>query len=178
MQTKRHCFLIGFMGCGKSYWGKRLADRLNLPFIDLDDFIVAQSGKNMVDIFAEKGESGFRTVEKQALHALATFDTAIVATGGGTPCFFDNMVWMNQIGTTIYLKASPTLLADRLQHEKEFRPLLATIPDLELERFIEKKVAERSAFYSQAIIVMDPNQHHILYEYWLENAIKEALNLK
>lgn len=177
MQTKRHCFLIGFMGCGKSYWGKRLADRLGLPFLDLDDFIVTQTGKNIVDIFAEGGESGFRAVEKQALHALADLDPSIVATGGGTPCFYDNMNWMNQIGTTIYLKASPTLLADRLQHEKEFRPLLATIPDLELERFIEKKVAERSAYYLKANIVMDQNQHHILYEYWLENAVKESLNL-
>ena len=155
MQFDRHLFLIGFMGSGKSYWGRRLADAWQMPFVDLDERIVAEQGKSIPEIFQEQGEAAFREMERAALHALAQFPPAIVATGGGTPCFFDNMDWMNSRGLTIYLKASPALLAARLLPEKKRRPLLANIPDSALEAFIAQKLEERMPFYNLAQKVVD-----------------------
>jgi len=159
MQTRQHIFLIGFMGCGKTHWGRLLAEKTGLPFLDLDDWISQRSGTSIAQIFTEKGESGFRVMERDALQSLATIPKSIVATGGGTPCFFDNLDWMNEIGTTIYLKTGPTLLAERLRHEKEFRPLLAEVQEDDLQDFISKKLEEREHFYLRAKVVLEQSSN-------------------
>ncbi len=162
MQTQHHIFLIGFMGCGKTYWGRLLAEKLSIPFLDLDDWITTNYGASIAHIFAEKGESGFRVLERDALRSLSELPKSIVATGGGTPCFFDNMDWMNSIGTTIYLKTAPALLVERLRHEKEFRPLIADLEDLDLQDFIIDKLAEREHFYLSAKVVLEQTAAKIL----------------
>lgn len=158
MKKGRHIFLIGFMGCGKSYWGERLAADLKCPFLDLDGLIGENVGLSIPEIFARKGESGFRQLEQEALHQLSERSLSVIATGGGTPCFFDNMDWMNQHGVSIYLKVSAVTLANRLQHKAENRPLLAGIQTIDLQSFIISKIAERTPFYSQARAVLEDEQ--------------------
>jgi shikimate kinase len=148
-------FLIGFMGAGKSYWGRRWAEAANLRFVELDALVEAGAGKPVARIFAEEGEAFFRQRESEMLKTLAGQGGTVVATGGGTPCFFDNMDWMNAHGTTVYLKAAPALLAQRLVHEKAQRPLLHGIHDMDLEAFIARKLAEREPFYNRAQVVVD-----------------------
>lgn len=162
MQTRQHLFLLGFMGCGKSYWGRMLSQELAVPFLDLDDLITTRAGKTIAEIFADQGESGFRALERDALHSLADRPPSIVAAGGGTPCFGDNMDWMNAHGQTVYLNTPSTLLVQRLRHEKEVRPLLSGVKDAELQAFIEIKLAERAPFYMQAQVVLEQtggNEH-------------------
>ena len=118
-------FLIGFMGSGKSYVGSRLAEGLDMDFIDLDALIVEKAEKSIPEIFAEEGEMAFRTLERDCLRSLGSCDEVVVACGGGTPCFFDNMDWMNAQGMTIFLQTSVDLLAKRLLSEVAQRPLLA-----------------------------------------------------
>lgn len=145
-----HIFLIGFMGAGKSRLGHLLAARLGCPFIDLDHRLEAAEGRSIREIFASAGEAGFRAAERDCLHSLQHEMPAVVATGGGTPCFFDNIYWMNAQGRTIYLRVSPAVLSARLLHEREQRPLLRGIEAADLPAFIEKKLCEREQWYSQA----------------------------
>jgi shikimate kinase len=147
-------FLIGFMGAGKSYWGKRWAQATGLEFIELDNLIESTLGQPIAEVFATQGETFFREQESFLLKK-CTQDNCIVATGGGAACFFDNMDWMNAHGTTLYLQASPQLLAERLAVEKAHRPLLQQISDASLESFIAHKLAEREPFYNQAQLVLD-----------------------
>ncbi|MEM9821112.1 MAG: shikimate kinase [Bacteroidota bacterium] len=146
-------FLTGFMGCGKSYSGSYLSERGGWTFIDLDDYIVQSQGKSIATIFAEGGEEAFRTIEAEALRTVGQTQQLIVATGGGTPCFYQNMDWMNQHGKTIYLKAPAWLLQKRLVHQSEQRPLIAGKSAEELIQFIEKKLLERERFYSEAQMI-------------------------
>jgi len=145
-----HIFLLGFMGSGKTYLGERLAVQLGRPFVDLDRLIEAGEGKTVPDIFAEKGEAAFRDLERQYLHSLENQAPAVVATGGGTPCFFDNMDWMNAHGTTVFLETPVETLYKRLRHERASRPLLAGLSEAELWVFIEKKLGEREGWYRRA----------------------------
>jgi len=161
MQTRKHLFLIGFMGCGKTYWGKILALQSGLPFLDLDELIVERSGQSISQIFTQQGESGFRMLEQAVLKTLQDMPVSIIATGGGTPCFFDNMDWMNAIGTTIYLKTSPALLAERLRSETEFRPLLSGVSVDELEAFIKMKVMEREPDYLRAKMILEQSEDEL-----------------
>lgn len=147
-------FLIGFMGSGKSHWGKQWARQLGFTFVELDALIEAEAGKSIAQIFATEGEGVFREMESRLLKTCTSAD-CIVATGGGTPCFFDNMNWMNAHGTTVYLQATPQLLTQRLVGEKEQRPLLHDVADTELEAFIAAKLAERAPFYQQAKAVLN-----------------------
>ena len=146
-------FLIGFMGSDKSYTGKKLAKLLNYPFIDLDDWIEEQAQKSIRTIFEEEGEKAFRQKEKAALHNMERFTKTVIATGGGAPCFFDNIDWMNKHGLTIYLNTPTSILVQRLQGEKEHRPLVRQVQDL--KAFIEKKIQERDKYYQQASIIYD-----------------------
>ncbi len=148
-------FVIGFMGCGKSYRGRIWAERYGLAFFEMDDLIEAAEGKTIGAIFEADGEMYFRQKERDILKTLAEKENCIVSTGGGTPCFFDNMQVMNDTGTTIYLKASPQLLAQRLLPEKAKRPLIKDIPDDELESYIAEKLADRVPYYEQAAVVLD-----------------------
>ena len=152
-------YLIGFMGSGKSFVGRRLAMALEWPFIDLDEQIVASAGQSIVDIFANSGEQTFRKLEQTALHQTSHFEKAIISTGGGAPCFFDNISWMNQQGITIYLNADPSLLASRLAPQRMHRPLIKDLDDHQLITFIEQKLAERNVFYTQAKYLLSFDQN-------------------
>jgi shikimate kinase len=148
-------FVLGFMGCGKSYWSKKWADKYGLTFIEMDDVIATNEGKSIAAIFEQDGEAYFRQKERDVLHAVAAADNCIISTGGGTACFFDNMQLMNESGTTIYLQAAPRLLAQRLVKEKTKRPIISNIADNDLEVFIAAKLAERTPFYEEAKVVLD-----------------------
>ncbi len=142
------------MGSGKTYLGERLAGQLNRPFFDLDRLLEAGEGKTISTIFAENGEADFRDLERKYLHTLENQAPAVVATGGGTPCFFDNMDWMKAHGTTVYLETPVEVLFERLRREQAGRPLLAGLNDGELRDFMEKKLSEREGWYRQAEMVM------------------------
>jgi shikimate kinase len=148
-------FLIGFMGCGKTTLGRKLAARLNYTSIDLDHLLEEQAGMSVAEYFASFGETAFRLAEAEVLKNIAYPENVVVSTGGGLPCFFDNMQWMKAKGTVIYIKLSPKTLANRLEHGKEERPLLRDKQGDELVNFISTKLAEREAFYMQAQVIAD-----------------------
>lgn len=147
-------FLVGFMGCGKSTKAKQLAQRLDCPVIDLDAVMVASEGQSIADYFAAHGEAAFRELESQTLKNYAYPETCVVATGGGLPCFFDHMDWMNAHGITVYLQMTPPQLVSRL-HNREKRPLLKGMDDEQLLEFIIKKLEERNPYYNQAKVIVN-----------------------
>lgn len=147
-------FLIGFMGCGKSKLGKSIAAKLDLPFIDLDDMVELQTQMTIPELFATLGENGFREKEKETLQTAAFANNAIIATGGGAPCFFDNMEWMNNNGITVFIDTPVKVLADRLINARVERPLVKGKSFEELMEFIRSKLQERKPFYSQAKITL------------------------
>lgn len=149
-------FLVGYMGSGKTTLGRKLARSLGLPFIDLDAQIEADLGRTIPEIFATWGEVMFREHEAAALRALDTDKAAVIAVGGGTPCYHENMSWMNQHGRTLYLQLSPRALWHRLERsDVRKRPVLQGLQGKELLHFIEEKLAEREPFYLQARLVVD-----------------------
>jgi len=150
-----HIFLIGFMGCGKTTWSKKLANRLGYEFIDLDTVLVAQAGMTIAEYFTEHGEADFRRLESEVLKQTNYPEKAVISTGGGLPCFFDHMDWMNSHGQTLYIKHSPKTLADRLESGKAVRPVLQNKHGDELIAFIEEKLAEREPFYNQATHIVN-----------------------
>ena len=145
-------FLIGFMGSGKSTLGKRLATKLGFPFIDMDKEIEASINMSIAEYFSKHGEAAFREIEHSILKSNNFPENAIIATGGGAPCFFDNIDWMNKNGVTIYLSLSPKALAQRLVNATEERPVLKNLKGPELEQFIAEKLKAREIFYKQAKI--------------------------
>ena len=149
-------YLIGFMGCGKSTWGKKLAEKLDCAFIDIDKRIEAIEGGIVAEVFKIKGEEYFRKLEADVLRSTVLEKNAVISCGGGTPCYFDNMEWMKQRGKTVYLNLSPENLFGRLRTRKEKRPLIANLDDDQLRDFIFQKLSEREAFYLQADIKIDP----------------------
>lgn len=159
-------FLIGFMGSGKSYVGSRLADLLGYTFIDLDDKIEENTQKNIGQIFEEEGEDYFRALERDTLQTLNKHNNTVIACGGGTPCFHNNMEWMKNHGKTIYLDLPPTVLVKRLNKEKEHRPLIKDLSDKgELLHFIEQKLSKRAVFYQKADFIFNGNNETI--EAWV-----------
>jgi shikimate kinase len=149
-------FLIGFMGSGKSYWGRKLSEKLNLPFFDLDEQVVSHEGKSISEIFTVHGEEYFRLQEKNTLHLLTeSHDSFIMATGGGTPCYFNNIEYMNLSGTTVWINTSQDELFKRLISEKEKRPLISELTDEQLQGFISKKYSDRRIYYEQADMIID-----------------------
>lgn len=147
--------LIGYMGAGKTTVGKALAKELNIPFYDLDWYIESRMRKTVAQIFAEKGEEGFRKIEHNMLHEVAEFEDVIVSCGGGTPCFFDNMDYLNQQGQVVYLKASPEVLYKHLLMGKVERPLLKGKSPEELIVFIKEQLEKREPFYTKARYTLD-----------------------
>ena len=132
--TQRHChriILIGYMGAGKTTVGKALA--------------------------AELGEEGFRRIERNMLHEVAEFEGVLISCGGGTPCFYDNMQYINQQGLTLYLKASPEVLYKHLKMGKSVRPLLLNKTPEEVQRFISEQLKAREQFYTRAQFTLDVN---------------------
>ena len=151
-------FLIGFMGSGKSHWGNIWARRYAMDFYDLDEVIVARAGKTIAAIFEKEGEGYFRQLETEALLGFADKENCIVACGGGAACFNDNLDWMNEQGTTIYLSATPQFIFDHVIGEKNKRPLIKQLNEAELLFFIEQKLKEREMFYSQAQYILPVNE--------------------
>ena len=148
-------FLIGFMGCGKTHWGRQLADKLHLPFLDLDEEIERETGKSVTDIFSEKGEEGFRQIERASLHQLTeSGGSFVMSTGGGTPCFFNNIDYLLRKGVVVWLNTSVETICQRLRKERSSRPLVAAIPDSELRAFVLKKYSGRKIFYQQAHVIL------------------------
>ena len=143
-------YLIGYMGCGKSTLGRRLSKHLGVQFVDMDHYIEERNCKTIPQIFAEEGEAEFRIKERKALEELSEFTDIVIATGGGAPCFFDNIGLMNQSGLTIYMNIDPGILADRLLKSKTERPLIKGKSREELVAFIDETLKKRDAFYSQA----------------------------
>ncbi|MFV0267076.1 MAG: shikimate kinase [Draconibacterium sp.] len=143
-------YLIGYMGCGKSTLGRRLAMHLGVQFVDMDHYIEERNCKTIPQIFEEEGEAEFRKKERKALEELSEFTDIVIATGGGAPCFFDNIDLMNRTGKTIYLNIDPTILADRLLHSKTKRPLIKGKSRDELVAFIDDTLKKRNEFYMQA----------------------------
>ncbi len=143
-------FLVGYMGCGKSKWGELIAKHYNLDFIDLDRTIEKREKMTISEIFNQVQEKGFRKKEQEALHAIQNKNQVVVATGGGTPCFKDNMQKMNELGESIYIEAIPEILYHRLINQSKERPLLKNIPAENLMKHIENQLNERSFFYQQA----------------------------
>ncbi len=143
-------FLTGFMGSGKTHWGKRWAQARHYTFIDLDEAIENEEGKLIADIFEHKGEKYFRKIEAATLRSYAGLTDTIVACGGGTPCFHNNMEWMNDHGITIYLKTTAPEILERVLLEQDKRPLLKKMNPAELLFFIEQKLKERAPFYDAA----------------------------
>lgn len=144
-------FLIGFMGSGKSYWGKRWSEALGLTWYDLDDELEKAEGKTIASIFQDEGELAFRRKERKFLRSFQQKDQFILSCGGGTPCFYDNLKQMNRMGVVIYLKSTPEELAKRLSPELDKRPLLKGVAPAQLESVIAQKLAERNAYYQQAV---------------------------
>lgn len=148
-------FLIGFMGSGKTTLGRKLASRMGYEFIDLDHKLEQQVELSIAEYFQLFGEDAFRELESEVLKKTLYPDNAIISTGGGLPCYFDNMDWMKTNGKSVYIKLSPKILADRLEAGKEERPLLQDKHGDALIDFIEQKLDEREKFYSQASIIVD-----------------------
>lgn len=149
-------FLIGFMGSGKTHWGRLLSQKLGIPFFDLDEQVTGHAGKSIPEIFEKEGEEHFRLMEKEVLHIITeSHDSFVMACGGGSPCYFNNIDYMNQSGTTVWINTPPETLFDRLMKEKEKRPLIKALSDEQLRSFIIKKFADRKIYYEQADIMMD-----------------------
>lgn len=148
-------FLIGYMGCGKSTLGRNLAKRCDIEFIDLDDYIESKAGKKIREIFADEGEAAFRELERRTLVEVSGRDNVLVACGGGTPCFGDNMALMNERGLTVLLQASHERLLERLKRGRAKRPLIANLSDEELDAFITEQLAKRMPHYSKAAVTFD-----------------------
>ena len=142
--------LIGYMGSGKTTVGRQLALALGRTFYDLDWYIEMRYHRSVAQLFAERGEDGFRELERNMLHEAAEFEDIVLSCGGGTPCFFDNIDYMNAQGTTVYLQVPEERLHERLKIAKSKRPLLKDKNDDEIMQFIKEQLARRGAFYQKA----------------------------
>jgi shikimate kinase len=161
-------FLIGMMGTGKSFWAQRLSDEFQIDWVDLDSQIEKAAEMTIREIFETKGEEYFRKKERDVLQQLSSFDHLIIATGGGTPCFYNNMQWMNKNGVTIWIDESIDVLMERLKKGKAHRPLIKHLSDEEMYDFLSKKLEERRQFYSLA-------QYHLTGEQISQRSFAEII---
>ncbi len=143
------------MGAGKTTIGKALSKELGATFYDLDWYIESRMRKTVAQIFAERGEEGFRKMEYNMLHEVAEFENVIISCGGGTPCFFDNMDYLNQQGKTVYLKADPEVLYNHLLMGKVERPLIKGKSPEELIAYIREQLKKREEYYTKAKYTLD-----------------------
>lgn len=142
--------LVGYMCVGKTTVGRHLAKKLNCSFYDLDWYIEERFRKKIPQIFSERGEDAFRDLERRMLHEVAEFENVVVSCGGGTPCFFDNMDYMNSVATTIFIKAKPETILEHLKISKSERPLLNGKTPEELQTYITEQLQLREPFYQKA----------------------------
>ena len=151
----KRIILIGYMGSGKTTIGRALSKETGMMFYDLDWYIESRMRKTVAQIFAEKGEEGFRKIEYNMLHEVAEFEDVIISCGGGTPCFFDNMDYLNQQGDVVYLKATPEVLYRHLLMGKVERPLIKGKSPEELTAYITHHLEEREPYYQKARHILD-----------------------
>jgi shikimate kinase len=148
-------YIIGFMGSGKTTAGKKLASLLGWAFIDLDKKIEEHTGKTIPEIFSQDGECCFRELEQQLLRTLKSVKNTVISTGGGTPCYSDNMDFMLENGLTLYLKLTPGQLKSRLSGSKGERPLIKDFNQEQLKSFIEEKLEDRERWYKKSEITVN-----------------------
>jgi shikimate kinase len=149
-------FLIGFMGSGKTHWGRLLSEKLGIRFFDLDEQVTEHAGKPISEIFETEGEEIFRLMEKDVLHIITeSHESFVMACGGGTPCYFNNIEYMNKSGTTVWINVPLDCLFKRLLLEKEKRPLISALSGEQLKGFISKKFSDRRIYYEQANTTID-----------------------
>lgn len=160
---KQLIFLVGMMGSGKTTLGRQLAERLGYTFVDLDEYLEQREGKTITQLFEQEGQERFRELERQALEAVVQeYEQAVVATGGGTPCFFANMQLINRQGTSIFLDVPAEEICRRLYaSDLSLRPLLADKSLPELNKFIARTLGERRAFYERAHHSWDVKSYNI-----------------
>ncbi|MFT7588404.1 MAG: shikimate kinase [Limisphaerales bacterium] len=166
-------YLMGFMGCGKTTLGKKLARRAGLDFYDLDDLIEEKKGLSVPEVFAEYGESYFRDIEKETLEETESLGNVLIALGGGTPCFSSNMDWIKENGISIYLKLPEAMLYGRLKMLRKGRPLLEGMDDLALKEYIKEALSRRTPFYDRADYIINPTKTK---EQEIVDLIKAKLN--
>jgi shikimate kinase len=165
-------FLIGFMGSGKTHWGSRLAEKMQMPFFDLDTVITQKEQKSISDIFLEKGEEYFRYLEKDVLEELVLGEERfILSLGGGTPCFFNNIEFMKKNGKVIWLNTSVDVLKQRLIRERMTRPMIKNVSEADLKSYIIRKLGERKMYYEQADLMV--HEEGIQLEPLIELLIKD-----
>jgi shikimate kinase len=163
-------FLIGFMGSGKTTIGRRLAERIGFDFVDTDRFIEMQQGLTISEIFARHGDAAFREMERNLLLELQNLDYAVLSTGGGLPCYGDNMDMMLASGKVLYLRTSPQALTHRLFYSRTERPLITGKTEKELQQYIVEKLSEREPFYLRAHITVQTEKFSM-------EELLQALNL-
>ena len=174
----RRIILIGYMGSGKTTVGKALSKETGMMFYDLDWYIESRMHKTVAQIFAERGEEGFRKIEYNMLHEVAEFEDVIISCGGGTPCFFDNIDYLNGQGDVCYLKATPEVLYKHLLMGKVERPLIKGKSPEELINFITEQVGKREEFYTKARYTLDVSLMDSFEKIKLSaDALRELLNL-
>ncbi len=148
-------YLIGFMGSGKTTLGKKLARELQYQFVDLDDFFEERYKIEIHDFFGKYDEPLFRKLENQNLKKTFSMKKVVIATGGGTPCYYKAIDKINDNGLSIYLEMSPSALSDRLINAKRIRPLILNKSKEELQTFISHKLKERESFYKKARLIVN-----------------------
>ena len=153
-------FLIGFMGSGKTHWGRIWSKKWDIPFYDLDEEVEKKLGTSVSGVFENMGEEIFRRSETECLQKFNLIDKFILSCGGGTPCFNNNMKLINSMGTSIYLKCPADTLFNRLIKEKDKRPLIRNFSDTQLKDFIDVKIKEREQYYLQANIILEESEAH------------------
>ena len=168
----KRIFLIGYMGSGKTSMGIKLAENLGLTFVDMDHHIEEKYHKTVSQIFEESGQDAFRKMEQNCLHEVAEFENCVIATGGGAPCFYDNMTFMNAHGLTVYLNLSSEQLAARLEMSRAGkRPLIANKQGDELRQIIAEGLSAREVFYKQAKVSVSGTDDEILAN--IEKAVSD-----
>ncbi len=153
--TPTRIILIGYMGAGKTTLGNALARDMGVRFYDLDWYIETRMHRTIKQIFDERGEEGFRRIEHNMLHEVAEFEDVVISCGGGTPCFYDNMDYLNGQGATVYLKATPDVLFSHLSMGRTVRPLLLNKTPEEVREYIACQLAEREKYYAKAKYTID-----------------------
>ena len=143
------------MGVGKTTFGKQVASHLQLPFMDTDLLVEQYCGKTIGEIFRGEGEDYFRTIEAKVIREVPNTKPAVVAVGGGLPCYHQNMNYMNESGFTVYLQATSSFIYNRLMQAKTPRPLLQGLNQLQIKAFIEQTLETRRGFYLQSNMVVD-----------------------
>ncbi|MCP4441857.1 MAG: shikimate kinase [Aureispira sp.] len=161
-------FIVGFMGSGKSAQFDQLAKKLKWSSLDFDGIIEYKEKLTIKEIFDQHGEGYFRGLEQKYLRELGAYPNMVIATGGGTPCFHENMEWMNQNGVTIFIDTPAEAILANLQNETDKRPLLAGKTAEELKEYVEATLVERRKYYEQATHTVVPQNGD-----WAEEAFSK-----